>query len=430
MVDFRPFRGIRYDTAVAGPMSDLVCPPYDVISPAMERELLERSEHNMVRLELAEIEGPAPVGRYADAAGAFSRMLASDVLRRDEAPAYYVLRQRFAFGGRQWQRLGVLGALRLAELGTDVLPHEVTRPGPKEDRLELMRAAEANFSPLMMLYRDPSGRISDEVATVTEHEQPSASFDFDGDDLTLWTVDRASSTAAVQSALAGERAYVADGHHRYETAIVYRDERGGSAGEGSAWAYVLTCMIAFDDPGLLVLPYYRVVHGLDSSRLGELQNLLATLFDRTPASASPIDAAGLDRVVSAAAATQPVLGLVERGAAPSLLSPRASVVPELEHGAGPEALSQTVEAVVLQEKVLRPLLGDAFVDHVAYVHDGREALEMVERGDGQAAFFIKGVPPPVFEAIVGAGIRLPAKSTYFHPKLPSGLVINPLSGDL
>ena len=121
---------------------------------------------------------------------------------------------------------------------------------------------------------------------------------------------------------------------------------------------------------------------------------------------------------------------MEPGAAPSLLSPRAGVVPELEHGAGPEALSETVEAVVLQEQVLRPLLGDAFVDHVAYVHEGREAFAMVERGDGQAAFFIKGVPPPVFEAVVGAGIRLPAKSTYFHPKLPSGLVINPLAGDL
>ena len=147
MVDFRPFRGIRYDTVVAGPMSGLVCPPYDVISPARERELLERSEHNMVRLELAEIDGPAPAGRYADAAGAFSRMLASGVLRRDEAPAYYVLRQRFAFGGRQRQRLGVLGALRLAELGTDVLPHEVTRPGTQGGPARTDAGRRGEFQP-------------------------------------------------------------------------------------------------------------------------------------------------------------------------------------------------------------------------------------------------------------------------------------------
>jgi uncharacterized protein (DUF1015 family) len=357
-------------------------------------------------------------------------MQASGVLRRDDAPTYYALRQRFTFGGARHERLGILGAIRLVVLGTDVLPHEVTRPGPKEDRLALMRAAEANFSPVMMLYRDPSGRVAQELAAVTQNNQPAASFEVDGDEYTLWTIDGESSTAAIQSALASERAYVADGHHRYETAIVYRNEHGVGADSGLAQAYAMTCMIAFDDPGLLILPYYRVVYGLDSRQLGELRDLLGTLFAGSPAGVSADDAAGLDHVVAAAGATQTALGVVEAGSAPTVLTPRTGTVSASGSDATSEEQSLSVEAVVLQEQLLRPVLGDAFVDHVEYVHDGQEALAMVERGDGQIAFFIKGVPADVFEVVVGAGIRLPAKSTYFHPKLPSGLVISSWVGEL
>ena len=173
VVDFRPFRAVRY-TAAAGPLAELICPPFDVISPEQERALISRSPYNMVNLELTEVSGVGPAERYARAADAYERWQASGILARDAAPAYYVLRQRFPHGAGTRERFGLLGALRLEELGTGVLAHEDTAPGVKEDRLALMRAAQANFSPLMMLFRDPGGRIAEVRQQAAAGEPDSA----------------------------------------------------------------------------------------------------------------------------------------------------------------------------------------------------------------------------------------------------------------
>ena len=431
MVDFRTFRGIRYSPA-AGPPADLICPPFDVISPEQERALKARSHHNMVNLELTEVPGEAPPARYAAAASAFHAWQASGILARDAAPAYYLLRQRFASGGREWERVGILGALGLEPPGTGVLVHEDTAPGAKEDRLALMRAAHANFSPLMMLYRDPGGRIA-EVRDRALQGEPAVDFKADdGQHYTLWPITDADGAGAIRGALASQSVYIADGHHRYETALAFERQREDPP-EGASH-YVMTCLIDFDDPGLLIRPYYRVVHGLDAAQLGQLRALLERHFAATPADTHGTSAAaldlGLDLAVAHAARAQVALGVIEPGAQPMLLTPTSSEVPTPDEGATPAEQARAVEAFVLQELLFEPVMGDRVPDHVAYVHDGQHALEMVERGDGQIAFFIKGVPPRTFEAIVGAGIRLPRKSTYFDPKLPSGLVINPLDGDL
>ncbi len=428
MVDFRPFRGIRYDLAVAGDMADLVCPPYDVISPDQERALLKRSPSNMVRLELAELPGAPPAGRYEGAARAFATFQESGVLRRDLQPAYYVLRQRFAGAAGRMERVGLLGAMRLEAFGTSVLPHEDTRTGPKEDRFALMEATEANFSPPMMLYRDPSGRVAGAIEQVMAG-RADADFSVEGGEYTLWSVSDSETARTVHEALESQAVYVADGHHRYETALAYRDGHEAGAGGDAASRFVMTCLIEFDDPGLRILPYYRILHGLDGGQLRELRARMDNLFESSPAGVPP-ESGPLDAVVAAASQGRVALGVVEPGQAPSLLRPKAGMVPSPDPAASPADQAKAVEAVVLQEMVLRPVLGDSFADHVAYVHDGNEAVREVASGRGQIAFFVKGVPADVFEAVVGAGIRLPAKSTYFHPKLPSGLVISSLAGDL
>jgi uncharacterized protein (DUF1015 family) len=408
-------------------MDTLICPPYDVISAQHERELLARSPHNIVRLELAELRsGSTPASRYTDAASAYASMLADGVLRRDDAPAYYVLRQRFTKRGARRERVGLLGALRLEELGTGVLPHEDTAAGPKVDRLALMKATAANFSPLMMLYRDDSGSVAGALSSAMA-SAPSVDVEVDGEELALWPVSDPAAIGVVRDALAANPVYIADGHHRYETALVYRDLR---ASLDEASIFVLTCLIAFDDPGLLIQPYYRVVHDLSETQISHLRELLAKLFVSKPAGESAAGPAGLDAAVAAAAEGRVVLGLVEAGEPPALLSAADGSVPSPDAAAPPADQARAVEALVLQDLLLRPVVGDAFPDHVAYVHDPAEAMAMVERGEGQMAFFIKGVPTDVFETVVGAGIRLPRKSTYFHPKLPSGIVINPLDGDL
>ena len=430
MVDFRPFRAVRY-ASTAGAPADLICPPFDVISPAQERALVARNAHNMVKLELTEAPGEAPAERYAGAAAAFREWQAAGILRRDATPAYYLLRQRFSSGGREWERAGIFGALGLEQPGTGVLVHEDTAAGAKADRLALMRAAHANFSPLMMLYRDPSGRIADIRARAVERE-PAVDFETgDGERYTLWPLTDADGVDAIGAGLRSQPVYIADGHHRYETALAYEREAGGPPSAASH--YVLTCLIDFDDPGLLIMPYYRVVHGLAAAQLDELRALLARYFAAAPVTMGGTNEAApaiLDRAVSEAAQGQVALGVAEPGKAPVILTPASADVPVPDPGAGAEEQARAVEAFVLQEMLFRPVMGERVAEHVAYVHDGAQALDMVARGEGQIAFFIKGVPAPAFEAIVGAGIRLPRKSTFFHPKLPSGLVINPLDGDL
>ncbi len=415
MVDFRPFNGLRYDES-AGSLADLICPPFDVISPEQERALLAGNPNNMVRLELSELSGPPTSDRYSNAGRSYRRMREEGVLRQDESRSYYLLRQRFTSGGVSHERLGLLGALRLEELGGAVLPHEDTAAGPKEDRLALMEASSANFSPLMMLYRDTLGQIRRVIAQTTA-SPADADFIVDGQGYSIWTISDPALVGSVRDALESQPAYIADGHHRYETALVYNRSHPQAD-------TVLTCLIAFDDPGLLIQPYYRVVHGLDDRKLGEMRDLMSTLFTASPSGVtSPDDLGG---VVASIGRDQVALGVVERGKPSVVLTPSDAVVPEPDSAAAPDEQARAVEANVLQEMLFKPVLGDSFPDNVAYVHDPAEAVRMVDDGDGQIAFFIKGVPAAVFEAVVGAGIRLPRKSTYFHPKVPSGLVVNPL----
>lgn len=416
MVDFRPFRAVRYSES-AGPLDNLICPPYDVISPAAERDLLDSSPHNMVRMELAELDGPLPADRYENAGAALRSMLGDGVLAQDEVPAYYLLRQRFSVGGAERERHCLFGALQLEELGSGVLPHENTASGPKEDRLALMRAAHANFSPILMLYRDETGVIARALAEATA-VPPQAEFAAGGEQYALWLVRDTSAVDAISMALADENLYVADGHHRYETALVYRDETQAGA------EFILTGLVAFDDPGLLIQPYYRVVHSASSAQMAKLDQLLSFYFVSRPSGTPPGEPVQLDAVVATLGQGQTVLGVVQQGRPPRLLTPANDIIPEPDPEAPPETQVRSVEAFVLQEMLFRPVFGDAFPEHVAYVHDGAEAMAMVERGDGQIAFFVKGIPADVFRAVVGAGIRLPRKSTYFHPKLPSGVVIN------
>ena len=425
MVDFRPFRAVRYAES-AGPLDSLICPPYDVILPPDEQELLARSPYNMVRMELAELTGPAPAERYTAAAAALQSMLAAGVLVRDDSPGYYVLRQRFHVNGVERSRVTLLGALHLEELGTGVLPHEDTAPGPKADRLELMRAARANFSPLMMLYRDESGTVGRTIAAVTS-EPPAADFIVGGEDYTVWVVSAPDVTATIAGALAAEDVYIADGHHRYETALTYQRE---AASAGEAGGFVLTGLIGFDDPGLLILPYYRVVHNATPAQLAKLREILSLYFVARPAGVAAGDASALDAVVATLGQGQVTLGVVDKGRPLQVLTPANDIIPEPDPEASPQTQVRSVEAFVLQEMLLRPVFGDAFPDHVAYVHEGEQAMEMVERGDGQVAFFVKGLPPDVFKSVVGAGIRLPRKSTYFYPKLPGGIAVNLLEGEL
>ena len=432
MVDFRPFRGIRYETSIAGPLDGLVCPPYDVISPGQELQLLERSRYNVVRLELAELTGPPDPDRYTAAAGRYRQWLADGILRRDDAPSYYLVRQRFPHGLGTLERYSVTGALRLEEWGTGVLPHEHTGAAAKADRMSLIEECAANFSPLMGLFRDEDGllqRLRDWAAA----HPPEAQFRGpDGHQYTSWQVADGQMIAAIGQALASQPVFVADGHHRYETALNYWVRHQGEAPVTTAAAgYVMMSLVALDDPGLLIMPYHRVVGHLPPELFTQVRDRIAQVFIIRPVAVDTSTPGPLETLVAQESQDRPVMGLLgPSGEGPYVLTAGDSPLMDRYTPPGPEASLREVEAWLLQEVVLRPILGEGFANHLTYVHEGQQALEMVQGGGAQLAFFLKGIPPQLFQRLVGAGIRLPRKSTYFHPKLLSGLVINPLDGSL
>jgi len=378
----------------------------------------------MVRLELAEASGQGDPDRYGRARRSYHQWLADGALQRDEEPSYYLLQQRFPHAGQMLERFSMIGALRLEPLGEGVVPHEQTRAEAKADRLALMESCAANFSPIMGLFRD-QGHVVETVSNRAMAAIPEAHFGGDdGQEYTLWRMSGQRLVAQVQEALATRPVYLADGHHRYETALTYRDRRRADlTGTGEAAEFVLMSLTAFDDPGLIILPYHRVVTGLAPSQLTQLRAQLSQVFLTRPLSVDTRTPQALESLVAQEGLDGPAMVLVGPGREGPYLLTQAATHATAAH------LSQ-VETWLLQEAVLRPALGNAFGQHVVYVHDSHQALDMVRTGQAQMAFLMRGLPVSLFERLVGTGVRMPPKSTYFSPKLPSGVVINSLDGAL
>ncbi|MBI2873225.1 MAG: DUF1015 domain-containing protein [Chloroflexi bacterium] len=433
MAEVRPFRGVRYDNGLAGGLERLLCPPYDVISPEEQQALLGRSPYNMVRLELAR-EQPPEDEVYRQAGVIFRQWREIGVLGRDRAPAMYVVRQSFTHGAGVRERLTILACVRLEPFGTSVLPHERTSEGPKRDRLALMEASGANFSPLMALYRDSTGRLSSFLQEVLSHSPDDGCSLPDGQELALWVSQDPALTDMVTEALAGSPLYLADGHHRYETALWYRQRVRSmailSAETGTeAYSFVMMGLISLDDPGLLVLPYHRLVGRLAPPAFTRLRERLREVFRLEATTATGPE--GLAAEVEERSRKAMTLGLLGPGGeGPYLLVLQDPAQVRRLAPSGPAQVLAGVAPWVLHEAVLRPVLGEAVEEHVSYVHDAAEVWQRSRTAKAQLAFLLPGLSPILFEAVVAAGQRLPPKSTYFHPKLPSGLVINPLDGML
>jgi uncharacterized protein (DUF1015 family) len=429
MADFRPFRGWRYNQEAAGDLAQVICPPYDLINPEMEESLRRKSPFNVVHLEGGEAPHPAGPGDdpYARAAALFGRWQREGVLRRDQEPCFYLVRHGFSYGGKDLSRLELYGCLRVEPYETrQVLPHEFTRPAPVQDRVRLMQAAQANFSPIMSLYRDREGVLAPVWPQVTSGTPAAEAHDDAGGRFTMWRVTAPSLQQSIRRALGQEAVFLADGHHRYEAALQFQRLAGGPArDQDAAGNFVMMALISFDDPGLMVLPYHRVLKGLSPEDLEAVRRRLDVIFESQPVdlAADPHADALVARVASLGRRRQ-VMGLVAAGGAGRLLSLREGAD---RSGWGPLAVS---EAWVLEEQVLKPVLGEAVQRHISYVHDHQGAVAQTASGVQQLAFLLRPFPLDRFEAIVGQGQRLPPKSTFFYPKLATGLVISQLSGPL
>lgn len=387
MADVRAFRGLRYDERVAGPLSDLICPPYDVIAPEERARLIRRNARNFVRIELPE---PTSNG-YAEAAGLLGAWRTDGVVRAD-VPSLYLHEHDFALGGARLTRRGVFVALRLYDASAGVvLPHERTFPKAKADRLELLRATRTNTSPVF-------GMVSGGAMRALEKAPASAAGVARlGDDAhRLRAVTDADAIGRFAEAMRDERVYIADGHHRYETALTYANER--EAAEDAPERFVLTYLCALDDPGLRILATHRLVTGTQR----ELGTAIARSFDASPIDRGSLDDAGI---------------VLVRDGAFTRLEPRA----DADRSALPAAW-RTLPVAVAEELLLRD--ARAAGADVAYEHDTRRAIAMA-RGD-TAAVLIRAVDPETLRAVADAGERLPQKTTYFYPKVPTALVLRSL----
>jgi uncharacterized protein (DUF1015 family) len=437
----RPFRGIRYDTTESNDLSDLIAPPYDIISEDRQEELYARSEHNFVRLELPRGPGEA---RYGEAARRLREWLTDGVLTRELEPAFYVLEQQFVADGRTWHRRGVFCLVRLPEAaGGHVLSHEGTLPEPKADRLLLTRSCRAMTSPVMVMSEDQDGRLLAMLGRV--HGEPAAEArDPDGTTHRLWVVPKHLEDADYPRAVGGDPLYIADGHHRYETAVTYRDEMRDQfpqAPAEAAFNYALCLVNSARDDGLRVFPTHRLVSGLDETARQSLLGCMERYFDvgeQPLPSDSAVDLSWLDeRQVG-----KPVFAAYSGEHRFWRLRAKNEALP------GTSRVVDRLDVSILHARLIDPTLAgagcevdsDGRVSHdseasgptrrgarLTYATDAAQAVRAVDRGDYDFAFFLRPTRVSEVMAAARAGERMPGKSTYFYPKIPAGLVLSDAS---
>ena len=433
MAVVRPFRGCRYAPQVAGSLSDLLCPPYDMIGPDLKAALQRCSPYNAVHLEGGEQPDPVnPEAGYRQAADSFRAWLDRGVLAQEESPAFYLMRHTYQDRGETRHQMGLFGDVLVEDYGGgSVLPHEFTREPAVMDRVALLEASKTQFSPLMTLYRDGGGELLplfDRIMSDAPAVETPGSDQANIGGLAFWRIADQDLQQRISGFFAGRPIFLADGHHRYEAALRYRRAMAEAHGDNTeaAYNYVTMSLTEFDDPGLQLLPYHKVIGRLSPEQLAALERGLLDLFNAESVNLAQCGGAeGLGRLVIDSGRGKHTVGLVGPDAAQArLLTLRGDID---WRRWGELAVS---EAWVLDEQVIKPLLGDALARHVDYSHDAARTVGMVSDGSQQMAFLMKPFPIDAFESIVGGGQRLPSKSTFFYPKLPTGLVFNRLDGTL
>ncbi len=435
MAEIRPFRALRF-TEAAGPLSEVVCPPYDIISEEQRLGYLARNANNIIRLELPR-EGDDP---YARAGEVLNRMLADGILAQDDKPALYIYEIEFSLDGMSdisamyggtYRVYGLIAQVHLEEFDKGiVLPHEETLSKAKQDRLNLMKATGCNFSDVYSLYNDAEGeQTTDDILAIAMKEQPVAVVtDEAGLTHRLWALTDEGLIGAVQARFADTKLYIADGHHRYETAINYRNwlrEQGMPVGADSD--YIMMMLVEMNHPGLVVFPTHRLLRDLQGF---DPAALLAACRDRFDVEEGlPLFAID-ERLEHAYLNGQRAFAFYTGGDTAAVLTLRDLSVMDAELPDLSEA-SRRLDVNVLHTLILEQLLGIDKVNmaqqiNLTYTRSLTEALDGVRSGQYQATFLLNPTRVSEIRDVAAAGEKMPQKSTYFYPKLITGLTVNRL----
>jgi len=415
-----PFRGLRYHSRYAGEMDRLTTPPYDVIGE-QEREAYEKSHpRNIVRLILPGEAGRLEDGTfYTGAAALLDRWRREETLVLDPDLAFYPYRQTYRSpDGARASRLGFLGALALPEPGqTGALPHERTLQAPREDRTRLILACQTNLSPIFLLHPDERGEVGFVLGRTTRRAPLLEMTDRRGVHHELWKMEDPEEISRIRQGMAADWTLIADGHHRYESAQAVMRKLPDVEGARS----VLAFFCSLKDEGFRIFPIHRLILSMEQAGAGRIGNVLENEFSALPCSAG----SGIDEVLAALKEAGPgSFGVVLKGRPPFLIR-----IPLTKGKEVPEELVENLDPVLLEREILSRLLGispEAVArGAVAFTPEAREAFRQVDAGEAAAAFLLRPLDVEVVVRAARAGLRLPQKSTYFYPKLLTGLVLRP-----
>ncbi len=426
--DIVPFKALRYDSEKVS-LKDVVSPPYDVISPVLQDELYSRSPYNMARIDYGKVQEGDQKGndRYARSQRSFKAWQDEQVLIRDQEPSIYLYEQIYEtrIGGakKTLSRKGFYAAKNLQEFGKgNVLPHEKTLSGPKEDRFLLMQATSANLSPIFSLYMDRERKVAGLLAPFYETE-PLYDFENGGIREKLWKVSDPEVIVKVQEALADKKFFIADGHHRYETGINYRNSLKSweDFAEDSSANYILMFFSEMSDPGLIILPTHRVVKNWPGFQPGDFVEKLKAAFDVLETGR---DFVKLAERLEYHGKSHLVLGVAFKDEW-FILTAHPSSVSELH------PTLQKVDTAILHQVVLKRILGmkdeeEKNPQHLSFVKDNALTLEALKNPETSFVVMLNCPQMAVLEEVAAAGLILPPKTTYFYPKILTGLLIHPI----
>ena len=431
------FRGLRYDLGHVGSLSDVIAPPYDVIGPELQDALYKRHPANVIRLILNRQEpgDNDTTNRYSRAARFLKNWQSEGVLQTDPSAALYVYHQVFEYGGKTFTRRGFMGRMGLERFGEGTIyPHEETHAAAKADRLKLTRACRANLSQIFGIYPDDANEAQRLLENSIIGVTPLEATDHLGVVHRMWPVTDVNLIGGVSSVMAAKPMFVADGHHRYETACNFRDELAAAGPLDSAHPanFVMTMCISMNDPGLIVLPTHRLFRGLPQLPSAQLRAKLGEYFDCAEGGSGTAQAHGIWETIELDN-NQGQLGLYtsvdDQWTVATLTEAGRAKMAEVagDHSSDWQGLGVSI----LQRLVLETLLGATDLPKPNYVHLVEEAVQGLTEGDDDGSKYPLAalVMPATVEhirSISEHGERMPAKSTYFYPKLLSGLVINPL----
>ncbi len=437
MADIKPFAAIRYSPRFGPDLSSVVAPPYDVLDEAGKKKLLAKSPQNIIEIDLPYLPAKqvGPDSFYQHSAATLASWLGDGTLVRDTEPALYAYTQVFSHRGQEYRRRGFFAVVRLESFSTpaaptNVVPHEKTYPEAIQDRLKLIRATQVQLSPIFGLFPDPHNAVNDVLYRDLSPAPISATLD--GVESQLWPVTDSETQQLVIEAMKSKKVYIADGHHRYTMALAYQKEQaalhGGKLPDNHPANYCLFVLLSMHDAGCVILPTHRIVGNLKSFDLATLKNKLADAFDVQESKM------GVDQIAEfeSTLAEQPgnVFGLYE-GKSKKLYT-LSLKRPDLLKRYEPNQSDawRSLDVAILRRYLLDEIIAPTFADgeiKLAYTADATEVPKLTDGEKFPIALILRPTPLKALEDLGAHGEVMPQKSTFFYPKLLTGMVINPVA---